>query len=75
MSFFLIIRLTIFFLMIITNNNIKTKNLLGTVFGAFALLSIIVTCLGIFGLTSFLMLQKTKEISMRRVNRIKCFSE
>jgi len=45
----------------------KNEKLMGTVFGAFALLSIIVTCLGIFGLTSFLMLQKTKEISMRRV--------
>jgi putative ABC transport system permease protein len=45
----------------------KNEKLLGTVFGAFALLSIIVTCLGIFGLTSFLMLQKTKEISMRRI--------
>jgi putative ABC transport system permease protein len=45
----------------------KNENLLGTVFAAFALLSIIVTCLGIFGLTSYLMLQKTKEISIRRV--------
>jgi putative ABC transport system permease protein len=45
----------------------KNEKLLGTVFGAFALLSIIITCLGILGLTSFLMLQKTKEISMRRV--------
>ena len=45
----------------------KNEKLLGTVFGAFALLSIIVTLLGIFGLTSFLMLQKTKEISIRRV--------
>jgi putative ABC transport system permease protein len=45
----------------------KNEKLLGTVFGAFALLSIIITCLGIFGLTSFLVLQKTKEISMRRV--------
>jgi putative ABC transport system permease protein len=46
----------------------RNEKLLGSVFGAFALLSVIVTCLGIFGLTSFLMLQKTKEISMRRVN-------
>jgi putative ABC transport system permease protein len=45
----------------------RNEKLLGTVFGAFALLSIIITCLGIFGLTSFLMLQKTKEISIRRV--------
>jgi len=45
----------------------KNEKLLGTVFGAFALLAIIVTCLGIFGLTSYMMLQKTKEISIRRV--------
>jgi putative ABC transport system permease protein len=32
-----------------------------------------VTCLGIFGLTSFLMLQKTKEISIRRVVGSKIF--
>jgi putative ABC transport system permease protein len=43
------------------------EKLLGTVFGIFALLGLIVTCLGIFGLTSFLMLQKVKEISIRRV--------
>ncbi|HBC79823.1 MAG TPA: hypothetical protein DCZ51_14420 [Bacteroidales bacterium] len=45
----------------------RNEKLLGTVFAAFALLSIIITCLGIFGLTSYLMLQKTKEISIRRV--------
>jgi len=45
----------------------KNEKLLGTVFGIFAILAIIVTCLGIIGLTSFLMLQKTREISIRRV--------
>jgi putative ABC transport system permease protein len=45
----------------------KNEKILGTVFGIFALLSILVTCLGIFGLTSFMMLQRTKEISIRRV--------
>jgi len=45
----------------------SNERLLGSVFGAFAILSVIITCLGIFGLTSFLMLQKTKEISMRKV--------
>jgi putative ABC transport system permease protein len=45
----------------------KSERLLGSVFGAFAILSILVTCLGIFGLTSFLMVQKTKEISIRKV--------
>jgi len=46
----------------------KNEKLLGTVFEIFAILAIIVTCLGIFGLTSFIMLQKTREISIRRVN-------
>jgi putative ABC transport system permease protein len=45
----------------------KNEKILSSVFGAFALLSIIITCLGIFGLTSFLVLRKTKEISIRRV--------
>jgi putative ABC transport system permease protein len=45
----------------------RDEKLLGTVFGVFALLAIFITCLGIFGLTSFLMLQKVKEISIRRV--------
>ncbi|MRR21767.1 FtsX-like permease family protein [bacterium] len=45
----------------------RDEKLLGTVFGIFALLAIIITCLGIFGLTTFLMLQKVKEISIRRV--------
>lgn len=45
----------------------RNERLLGSVFGAFAILSIFVTCLGIFGLTSFLLLQRTREITMRRV--------
>jgi putative ABC transport system permease protein len=56
-----------FFLEDYYNQQYKNERLLGTVFGAFALLSIIITCLGIFGLTSFMILQKTKEISIRRV--------
>jgi len=45
----------------------NNEKLLGSVFGAFAILSVFVTCLGIFGLTSFLMVQRSKEISIRRV--------
>jgi putative ABC transport system permease protein len=56
-----------FFLEDYYNQQYSNERLLGSVFGAFAILSIIITCLGIFGLTSFLMLQKTKEISMRKV--------
>jgi putative ABC transport system permease protein len=46
----------------------RDEKLLGTVFGIFALLAIMVTCLGIFGLTTFLMLQKVREISIRRIS-------
>ncbi|MEI6047974.1 MAG: ABC transporter permease [Bacteroidota bacterium] len=56
-----------FFLEDYYSQQYKNEKLLGTVFGVFAFLSIILTCLGIFGLTSFLMIQKTKEISMRRI--------
>lgn len=56
-----------FFLEDYYNQQYSNERLLGSVFGAFAILSVIITCLGIFGLTSFLMLQKTKEISMRKV--------
>ena len=43
------------------------ERLLGTVFAVFALLAIIITCLGIFGLTTYLMIQRVKEISIRRI--------
>ncbi|HUW92322.1 MAG TPA: ABC transporter permease [Bacteroidales bacterium] len=56
-----------FFLEDYYDQQYRDEKLLGSVFGIFALLAIIVTCLGIFGLTSFLMLQKVKEISIRRV--------
>lgn len=56
-----------FFLEDYYDQQYRDERLLGTVFVIFALLAIIVTCLGIFGLTSFLMLQKVKEISIRRV--------
>lgn len=45
----------------------RQERLLGSVFGIFALLAVVITLLGIIGLTSFMMLQKKKEISIRRV--------
>lgn len=56
-----------FFLKDYYDQQYRDEKLLGSVFGIFALLAIIVTCLGIFGLTSFMMLQKVKEITVRRV--------
>ena len=56
-----------FFLIDYYNQQYGNEKLLGSILGIFAILSIIITCLGIFGLTSYLMIQKTKEISIRRV--------
>jgi putative ABC transport system permease protein len=56
-----------FFLENYYDQQYRNEKLLGNIFGIFALLSIIITCLGIFGLTSYLMIQRTKEISIRKV--------
>lgn len=40
---------------------------MGNIFGSFAILAIIVACLGLFALSSFLVEQRTKEISIRLV--------
>jgi putative ABC transport system permease protein len=39
----------------------------GKIFAAFSVLTIIITCLGLLGLTAFTTQQKQKEISIRRV--------
>jgi len=39
----------------------------GKIFAAFSILTIIITCLGLLGLTAFTTQQKQKEISLRRV--------
>jgi putative ABC transport system permease protein len=39
----------------------------GKIFAAFSILTIIITCLGLLGLTAFITQQKQKEISIRRV--------
>jgi putative ABC transport system permease protein len=40
---------------------------LGSIFGIFATLAIIIACLGLFALTSFTAEQRTKEIGIRKV--------
>jgi putative ABC transport system permease protein len=39
----------------------------GKIFGAFSILAIVVACLGLYGLSSFTALQKTREIGIRKV--------
>lgn len=45
----------------------KNDELIGKVFGSFSFLAILVTALGILGLFSFMVLQRSKEISIRNV--------
>ncbi|MCP5046189.1 MAG: FtsX-like permease family protein [bacterium] len=49
------------------NDQYKGDELFGRVFGIFSFLAILVTCLGIFGLSSFMALQRTKEVGIRKV--------
>jgi putative ABC transport system permease protein len=45
----------------------KSETLFGRVFGIFAALAVFVTSLGILGLVSFMVTQRTKEIGIRKV--------
>lgn len=40
---------------------------MGRIFGAFAMLAIVVACLGLFGLSAFMVEQRTREISIRLI--------
>ena len=56
-----------FFLDDYFNQQYKADLMVGRVFGIFSLLAVFVTALGIFGLFSFMTLQRTKEISIRNI--------
>lgn len=45
----------------------KSENLTGTLAYYFAIISILISCLGLFGLATFMAKQRTKEIGIRKV--------
>ncbi|MBT6007423.1 MAG: ABC transporter permease, partial [Prolixibacteraceae bacterium] len=57
-----------FFLDEYYNQQYKTDELFGKVIGLFSFLAIFITCLGIFGLATFIVIQRLKEIGVRKVN-------
>jgi putative ABC transport system permease protein len=56
-----------FFLDDYFNQQYKSDELLGRAIGIFSFLAIFVTCLGIFGMSAFMAIQRTKEIGIRKV--------
>ncbi|MEZ4946102.1 MAG: ABC transporter permease [Cyclobacteriaceae bacterium] len=56
-----------FFLDQFFNRQYESDRQFGQVFGLFTLLAIFVACLGLFGLASFMTIQRTKEIGIRKV--------
>ncbi len=49
------------------NHLFKTETLIGKLAGIFAMLAIIISCLGLFGLSAFTAEKRTKEIGIRKV--------
>lgn len=49
------------------NAQYKADQRFGQVFGIFTLIAILVACLGLFGLVSYTIVQRTKEIGIRKV--------
>lgn len=49
------------------NQQYQADQRFGQVFGVFTLIAIFVACLGLFGLVSFTIVQRTKEIGIRKV--------
>lgn len=56
-----------FFLDDYYNEQYKASNLFGRVFGIFAALAILIACFGLSGLSAYNILQRTKEIGVRKV--------
>jgi len=50
------------------DNLYRTEQRMSKIFGYFSFLAIIISCLGLIGLSSFLTERRTKEIGIRKVN-------
>ena len=53
------------------DNLYRTERRMGKIFGYFSLLAIIISCLGLIGLSSFMTERRTKEIGIRKINGAK----
>jgi ABC-type antimicrobial peptide transport system permease subunit len=49
------------------NNFYKQENQLSLLYKLFAAIAIFISCLGLYGLISFMVVQKTKEVGIRKV--------
>jgi putative ABC transport system permease protein len=52
-------------------NLYRTEQRIGKIFGYFSFLAIIISCLGLIGLSSFMTERRTKEIGIRKINGAK----
>jgi putative ABC transport system permease protein len=52
-------------------NLYRTEKRIGKIFGYFSFLTIIISCLGLIGLSSFMTERRTKEIGIRKINGAK----
>ena len=53
------------------DNLYRTERRMGKIFGYFSLLAILISCLGLIGLSSFMTQRRTKEIGIRKINGAK----
>jgi putative ABC transport system permease protein len=56
-----------FFLSDFYNNQYQSDIRFGKVFGLFSIVAVVIACLGLFGLSSYMTVQRTKEIGIRKV--------